>query len=157
MNKIKNKKIKLSEDFMETDIECTTYEEAIKILAENLIKNKYVKECFCEKVLGREKSFPTGLKTRSIGIAIPHTEPEFVNESTIAVGILKNPVIFHEMANEKEKVQVRIVFLLALNDSNKHLNILSDVIKIVKDDEVLNSMLNMSKSEIVKLLDKYLI
>lgn len=157
MNKIKNKKIILSEDFVITDIKCTTCEEAISILAQSLINSKYVKDCFDEKVLEREKKFPTGLKTKSIGIAIPHTEPEFVNESTVAVGILKDPVAFRKMAKENEEVQVKIIFLLALKDSNKHLNVLSDLIKIIRDDETLKSMLYMNKGDIVNLLDKYLI
>jgi PTS system galactitol-specific IIA component len=154
MNTIKN--IEISEDLIITKMDSKSNVEALKLMSESLFKNNYAKDCFFEKVIEREKNFPTGIKTKSIGIAIPHTQPEFVNKSSICVGILNKPIIFHQMTNENGTVEVSIIFLLALTDANKHVNVLQNLVKIIKNESLLNSMLKMSKKEIVELLDKYI-
>jgi len=154
MNVAKN--IELSEGLVITEMDCKSNKEALEMLSEKLFENNYVKETFFENVIKREENFPTGIKTKTIGIAMPHTESEHVNKSTISVGILKKPVIFHEMTNENETVEVNIIFLLALADAKKHLNVLQNLVEIIKDEIILKSMLNMSKKEIVDLLNKYI-
>lgn len=156
MYTVKNKKIELSENLVITKMNCKSDFEALRLLSDRLFQDNYVKDCFYENVIKREKNFPTGIKTKSIGIAIPHTQPEFVNKSTISVGILDKPVVFHEMTNEKETVDVSVIFLLALTDANKHLNVLQDLVEIIKNENLLNSVLNMSEREVIDLLDKYI-
>ncbi len=47
-------------------------------------------------------------------VAIPHTDSKHVNESNVAVGILKNPVKFNSMIDPKDRLDVELVFLLAV-------------------------------------------
>ena len=70
-----NKQVMLFDE----DIKTST--EIITALADELKKKKIVKEEFLNHTLDREKNFPTGLATTSLGVAIPHTDSEFVNES----------------------------------------------------------------------------
>lgn len=113
------------EELIIPDIEAVSYEEVLKVLSESLYRKGYVKEGFYEKLLERERDFPTGLPVEGdVKAAIPHASPEYVKKSTIAVGILKNPVTFIEMGSRDRFVECRIVFLLAIKDSNKHLELL---------------------------------
>lgn len=154
MNTAKN--IELSEKLVITGMDCKTNTEALKMLSDKLFNANYVKKTFFENVIKREQNFPTGIKTKTIGIAMPHTDSEYVNKSTISIGVLKNPVIFHQMTNENETVEVNIIFLLALADAKKHLNVLQNLVEIIKDENTLNSMIQMNKKEIIDLLNRYI-
>lgn len=145
MNKIA---VKIIPDCVKSDLKCSTKEEALKILCETLLKQKFVKDDFYNQIIKREKNFPTGLQTRTLGVAIPHTDPQYVLSDSIAVGILKNPVVFHEMTNVDKDVNVTVIFLLALTDATKHLKILSKIMEIIKDENSLKRLLNENENEI---------
>ncbi|WP_422445474.1 PTS sugar transporter subunit IIA [Thermoanaerobacterium sp. DL9XJH110] len=113
------------EELIIPDIEATSFEEVLKILSESLHRKGYVKDGFYEKLIERERNFPTGLPVEGdVKAAIPHASPEYVNKSAIAVGILKKPVTFVEMGTRDRFVECRIVFLLAIKDSKRHLEVL---------------------------------
>ena len=77
--------------------EVNSQKEALSIIATCLYQTGLVKDSFAENVLKREEVFPTGLLINDVGIAIPHTDAEHVNDSQIAFMSLKKPVTFYEM------------------------------------------------------------
>lgn len=79
---------------------------------------------FADHVLKREATYPTGLPTEPPCVAIPHTDHKYVRHNAIAVGILPEPVEFADMGGDPDPVHVRVIFLLALSESNKQLNAL---------------------------------
>ncbi|WP_197033444.1 PTS sugar transporter subunit IIA, partial [Streptococcus pyogenes] len=47
-----------------------------------------------------------------------------VNESNVAVGILKNPVKFNSMIDPKDRLDVELVFLLAVKNPDSQVKLL---------------------------------
>lgn len=109
---------------------------AIKMAADPLIKQGFVKEGFLEAVMEREKIFPTGLPT-FIGVALPHTEAKYVINEGISIITLEKPVLFAGMGNPKEKVSAEIIFLLAIKNPEKQLGVLQTIITIIQNEKVL--------------------
>ncbi|MED1602742.1 PTS sugar transporter subunit IIA [Alkalihalophilus marmarensis] len=122
------------------DIEALNSEEAIRVMAGNLFEKGLVKESYIEAIVAREKNFATGLPTKGYSVAIPHTDKEHVNEKAISVGIMKEPVDFVIMGEESETTPVKLVFMLAMNESHSQLELLQRLMQIFQDDSILNQI-----------------
>ncbi|HEY8805332.1 MAG TPA: PTS sugar transporter subunit IIA [Clostridium sp.] len=125
-----------------------TKEEAISYLANHLQKKGYVSENYELATIKRELTYPTALPTKPIGIAVPHSEAENVIKQAVVLGITDNFVEFHEMGNEESKVNVGIIFLLALKGENNHLNYLRNIVNYCKVSD------NVSRLYTVKSVDE---
>lgn len=129
-------------------------EAVLDSISQRLFKNGYVKESYAQAIKDREAIFPTGLNTTTFGIAIPHTDSKHVNEATIAVGILKQPVIFQEMGAEEVEVPVRLIFMLAIKEPDKQLETLQAVISLIENEEKMNALVQAkNESDVIQLLN----
>lgn len=129
-----------------------TFSEVVDELSVNLIEHDLVTPDYPAAVKAREVEFPTGLPTEPIGVAIPHTDPKYVRQNAISVAVLKKPIQMTVMGTEDEKVDVSMVFLLSLGQSNKQLNILAKIMKIVQDQDALNKIMEASPEDIVTVV-----
>lgn len=144
-------------DLIEMDCEVESKEEILQKLSDLLIKKGKVKESFKEAVLDREKTFPTGLKTRFISFALPHTDPEHVNETGVAVGVLKDRVKFSSMDNADNKIDVSVVVALAVKDKSKQVLVLQNLIEMMQDKDITNRLLKgRSKEDILEIFEERL-
>jgi len=75
--------IYLDESLILTDLEVTDKEELLKMMGTNLMEKGLVKESFIKAIIEREKNYATGLPTKSVSVAIPHTDPEHVNKKLL--------------------------------------------------------------------------
>lgn len=123
-------------------------EALIHQLAGPLINDRMVVEDFASHVIAREAKFPTGLPVEPVGVAIPHTDHKYVRHNAISIGVLPKPVIFADMGGDPEPVAVQVVFLLALGESNKQLNVLGLIMDIIQDGEFMQRLLAMDDEEI---------
>lgn len=130
----------LKERIIMVGLETDTKEEAITILGNQLYKNGYVKDNFVESVLSREKEFPTGLATSPFGVAIPHTDGDKVIEPQIAFASLKDPVKFKSMGSMDEEIDVKLIFMLALNDPMEQLETLQKLTSVIQDKEMVSKL-----------------
>ncbi|MGX7198166.1 PTS sugar transporter subunit IIA [Enterococcus olivae] len=129
-------------------------EEALDSVSSLMLKNGYVKESYIEAIKEREHTFPTGLNTTSYGIAIPHVDSKHVNEATIAVGILKEPVEFQEMGAEDIIVPVRIIFMLAIKDPSKQLDVLQAVISLIENGTKIDELVQATDAtDVLQILN----
>jgi PTS system galactitol-specific IIA component len=127
--------------------------EAISFLSRSLYQAGYVKDTFEEAVLKREEEYPTGLPTVGYGVAIPHTDAEHVLKPTIAVGVLKKPVVFKEMGYPDSTVNVSLVCVLALEKSG-YVDLLSKFVEAIQDRDFLNRVCTeKDRSKIAMLLN----
>lgn len=141
------------EDLIVMNSTAATREEALAELAKMLMANNYVHASFAQAVLHRENEFPTGLPTNPVGVAIPHTDIEHVISPAIAVSILANPVQFNEMGNPDNQVNIRIIFMLAVNNPQMQLDLLKRLISQISDANSLTSLLHaQSKPEVLQVM-----
>lgn len=127
--------------------ESKTREEALEILSNKLLEKKIVKSDFFKHVLQREKNFPTGLVMGDVGIAIPHTDSEYVCHSQIAFMSLKEPIVFYEMGSVDKEVKVQLIFMLALKEAHEQLTMLQKLIETLQRKEVLEQLLKVETSD----------
>ncbi|KXG74652.1 Transcriptional regulator ManR [Fervidicola ferrireducens] len=143
----------LNEDLIETELEAKNKEEVLEVLAKLLIVKGYVKDSYLKAILEREKVFPTGLPTDGVGVAIPHADIDHVLTSGIALAVLKSPVKFNVMGNPTEEVDVRLVFMLAINEPKMQVNLLKNLISLFQDKNLLIKLSDMAdKKKIIALL-----
>jgi len=138
--------IRFDEDLVVLDQPFSTKEEVVSALAERLFQKGYVYPTYRDAVLTREQSFPTGLPTQPVGVAIPHADPEHCRTPALAVARLPEPVTWGLMGDESETVQISIVFLLALT-ADKQVEFLSQLAELFQTPETLAQMLKFTTAE----------
>ena len=115
-------------------------DELFETMASGLVDSGRVKPSFLRGLMDREEIFPTGLPI-SGGVAIPHTDAEHVLLDSISVATLIHPVGFREMAGTDDtELPVDVVVMLALADSESHLDVLQQVLSWVRDGEFINRL-----------------
>lgn len=130
-----------------TNLKASSKEEVFQILHDKLYKRGNVKESFYKGLVEREKKFPTGILLKSYNIAIPHTDPEHVINPSIAIATLQEPVVFQCMDDENKSVDVKMVFMLALNEAHSHIEILQKIILLIQNDLLLENLLKSQNKE----------
>lgn len=139
-------KLKLGRHLICVFHEVVTKDDALLALAARLLEGGFVRESFARALLDREKTFPTGLPTEPVGVAIPHTDPEHVLASALAVGILPHPVAFQEMGSPEVEIDASIISMMAISDSGSVMPILRSLALAYQDQEFL-ALLSASRSE----------
>lgn len=132
----------VNENLIITPLEASSSEGAIRVLGTRLFESGYVRDTYVDAVLEREKVFATGLPTPEIQVAIPHTDIEHVIHPAIAVGVLQDTVEFVEMGNPDGVVNVRIVCMLAVNQSDSLVSLLQNLVGIFQDPVVLHQIVD---------------
>ncbi len=127
-------------------------EEALEYLAEELFKRGFVNDDYGKAVLEREIEFPTGLPTSPVPVAIPHSDRRFVTQSGIAIAKMKSPIVFKNMGEPEEELNVALIFLLAVSRDESQVLLIKSVLEIVQDKDILQDLIDAkSESELVEI------
>ncbi|GAA0610961.1 PTS sugar transporter subunit IIA [Virgibacillus siamensis] len=135
-------------------LNASTDKEALKYMGDYLVNLQLVTTNFPEKVIEREGKLPTGLPVKPFGVAIPHTCPEYVFQSKLLIGALKHPVVFRQMGDSHEQVDVSFVFMPAILESGRHLTLLEKLFNSLQDDQFIDALTNWDgkKSTLTRLV-----
>lgn len=141
--------------FLDVDVQSDV--EAIRYLAEQLYKQGRVKEQYLTRIVEREAEYPTGLLCGAINVAVPHTEVELVNQKTLGIAVLKNPVKFHRMDAPDELVDVSVLFMFALTEAHAHVEMLQKVFEFIQGEGNLAALTGAkSLDQVLAVLDERL-
>lgn len=136
------------------DVDGSTQGEVLTAMGNNLVEKDLVKDSFIPAIITREGEFATGLPTVGVSVAIPHTDVEHVKRKTISVAVLKNPVDFGVMGDDSEMTPVKIVFMLAMDETHSQLSLLQKLMKVFQDADTLKYLVSeKDKSRIKNLLE----
>jgi PTS system galactitol-specific IIA component len=122
-------------------VEGDNAKEVMSRMANALLKHGHVKPGFEQAVLDREEAQPTGLPVSSCGIAIPHADPQFVLHPAICVGFPERPVTFRVMGDEEATLQVRVIFMLAIDGSEQQLTLFQKLMDLIQDESLMSRLL----------------
>lgn len=139
----------ICEQLIFVDLETKSSNEIFEIMGGELVRQGKCEESYVDALKEREKVFPTGVLVQDIGVAIPHTDPEHVKESAIAIATLKHPVTFYHMGtnpSEGMKVDVNFVIMLAIAGRN-HLEMLQKAIQLIQDQDILNKIVKAENAK----------
>ncbi|OIM20344.1 hypothetical protein ATX59_09410 [Oenococcus oeni] len=120
-----------------TDVEVDDQIQIIDFLADKLFINGNVKSTFKNAIEKREQKYPTGLPTGIVKVAIPHTDAQYVNQSTIAFANLKHSIEFQNMAVNNETLKVSVVVMLAIAEPHGQVKTLEKLMSIFQDTNLL--------------------
>lgn len=152
----KSKDVVIDESLIIPNLEVNDRKEVIRLLGKKLVAKGYVSDEFIQSVLEREERFPTGLPTK-VPVALPHTDAKYCSHSALAVATLKKPVLFKEMDDPNKKLNVKMVFLLALNDRDSQTKWLQALIKLFQSKKFSEKvLLSKNRTEIYIFLERFL-
>ena len=122
--------------------------EVIGLLADHLQKAAIVKPTYGAAVINREAIMPTGLPLGDgFAVAVPHTDPEHVISSGVAMATLSKPVMFGSMDDPEKKIPVSVVFELALRSKDEQIEMLTAIGQLLQDEGRLRRLSSASSTE----------
>lgn len=138
------------------DLHAKDMEDVMRKMGGALISAGYAKASYVDALIKREKDFPTGLNADIFGVAIPHTPMEHILKTTIAIGVLHDPVEFVEMGTSDDKVAVSMIFMLCIAGKpgeHGHIDELQAVLKIIQDPKTLEKIRNaLDRDKIIEII-----
>lgn len=127
----------LDRDALLLDVEAGNAADAIGLLAARLEASGRVRGTYRDAVIAREAIMPTGLPLGAINVAIPHTDVMHVIRPGVGLAVLRAPVQFTSMDDPDERLDVRIVFALALTEKNAQIAMLQAIMDLIQDEDAL--------------------
>lgn len=135
------------------DVSVKNTKELFEKMNKIFLDKAYVKEGYLESLIKREENYPTGLQFNGYQVAIPHTDPKFINEEKIVFVRLKEDIKFGEMGSDSGYVDVKVVLMLLINKGEKQVDILLNLMKLFENkDNYLLLEKSENKEEILNLL-----
>lgn len=130
------------------DIEATNKPEAIKQLVNELTRKNFISdaELFMKDVFAREDELPTYIGHH---IGLPHSQSPYVKHAVVAVGKLKQPIIWNETH------QANLIFLIAapnVADSNLHLKILANLSRMLIHDDFREKLRTLNETDVKDMM-----
>lgn len=118
----------------------TTQEEVFNEVYQDLLKKDLVTDDFIVNLIERELNYPTGLDMTPVdsqlpNIAIPHTESEFVKTTRIVPIKINQAIIFHNMINPDEELQVSFLFMILNEDGEAQAGLLADIMDFINSTD----------------------
>lgn len=142
----------LKEETIELNVDVKDWIEAVRFGGEILFKNKCVTEKYIQAMIDTVKEIgPYIVVTK--GVAMPHAQPD---KGALRVGMslitLKNPVNFGNAENDP----VNIIICFSATDSKTHLKALSQLAKLLDNEEALLKISSSnSKAEVLEIIKAY--
>ena len=130
----------LHPELMLLNLEAKDSNHLLDTMAAHLLDKGIVKDTFAQAIKTREQEFATGLPGANMGVALPHADAQHVNRSAVAVATLAHPVTFRMMGLHEEPIQAEIVFMLALAEGHLHMELLSNLMGILQNEEALTKI-----------------
>ncbi len=145
-------------EFVLLNMDANSNTEAIEKLASNLVNQDMVKPSFLPAILKREEEYCTGLAFEEMGIAIPHTDAEHVNNPCIAIGVLNKPVTFQSMGMPDVPCEVEMLIMLGITEPHTQLDFLKTLMQIFQTPGRLNTLKACTtQQELVETFKSYFV
>lgn len=145
----------LKEEYIQQCQEVSDWQEAIRLAAQPLLKEKVIEVSYIEGMIASVNELGAYI-VLAPKVAVPHAAPDKgVNDIGMALLQLEKPVSFDiEEEGDEDKV-VQLVFVLAAVDSSSHLKALQELSLILDDDDHIEAIIAaQSKKEILDLMSQ---
>ncbi len=128
-------------------LEAQNSQDVIDDLAGKLYAQECVSKEYGRLTWEREIEHPTGLPTTPFCIAFPHADSDGVFRSALAVALLKKPVLFKNMADPDEDLEVHIVLMLANKNPEEQIQTLRNLALLFGDPDKLVNLRDQPDSK----------
>lgn len=127
--------------------EVSSWEEAIRIAADPLKENGFIKEEYISAMLKNVVNNGPYIVIMP-GLAIPHSRPED--------GVLKTGMSLLKLLKSvkfPEDKEVQLIIVLAANDSDVHVELISELTNLLMEDEAMEKLFSSkTKEEVLECL-----
>lgn len=145
-----------NKDLVFLDYEIEDRDIFFKKFSEIMLEKDYVTDNFYEAIIQREKNYPTGLQTATIGVAIPHTDPEYILKPFIAVIRPKKEIEFEPMGIPEGRINAKLIFVLGVLKDGGQIEVLQKLMNMFMNETVVNKLLNTNNEEkIIKIISDF--
>ena len=144
---------KVREELILLGVEGDTSEEVLTRIANTLVEKGIAKASFPAALLARERAYPTGLALGELNLAIPHANPEHINEVTVTIAVPKHPVVFKDMGDQESDVSVSVIVCLTLEKADDNIKMLPALMEFFAKEENLRAILSCTEpAQVMALL-----
>ncbi|MGX7181783.1 PTS sugar transporter subunit IIA [Enterococcus pallens] len=148
----------LREDLVDLSVEAASCTDLFMRISDVLFSKGYVVQEYGQQLQKREHAFPTGLATKTVDVAIPHTDAVFVKEPFVYVLKPKTKIAFHQMGTFPENgvlVHPKLIFILGFSKNDMQLALLQTLMKIFNDETMMDQLIEAeTEKELFELLRK---
>ncbi|MGL5662562.1 MAG: PTS sugar transporter subunit IIA, partial [Cetobacterium sp.] len=132
------------------DVECESWEEAIRMSGEIMIKNEICDITYIENIIERVKEFGSYM-VMSNKVALPHSKNNGnVFKSKMVLMNFRRDILF------PEETPVKTMLTFTSQDENTHLDALSNFLDLVSNYKFLEKLENNpSKKKVIDIIKKY--
>lgn len=120
--------------------DAATDEQAIRQAADLLTAVGATTAEYAEAAVERERTYPTGLPTAPVGVALPHADRGACRPA-LALLTFRTPVSFGEMGADGTRVPVQILVLLAVPAGDTHVQALGALAQLLQQPAFLEGLL----------------
>lgn len=143
------------EELVSINVEVDSEEQLFSYVAKRLKEGRYVKDSYLEGITKREEEFPTGLITKNLNIALPHSDPEHIREPFIYVVRINNNLTVKQMGDNQE-MKVKDFFFLGIKEPSGQVGVLQSLMNLFMNDDFVKEYIEaQSQEEIFNTIKKY--
>lgn len=144
-----------TEELVYLDLQFDNNESLLSHFSKEFSDKGLVKPSFESNIISREAEYPTGIQTETIGVAIPHTDPENIIEPFVAVIRPTSPVKFEPMGMADGTVEASLIFILGVKNDGGQVQMLQGIMNLLMNNDAVNSILEeKDKSKIIDIIVK---
>lgn len=137
------------------NVNATCQDELFEQVGKKLEAKQYVNAGYLKGIKKREEEFPTGLITKNINIAIPHSDTEYIIRPFIYFVRLNEPVLFKQMGDNRE-MYVSNIFFLGIKNPKEQVNLLSNMMDLFMQDDFVHKFVQINNNEeFLGLIDEF--
>lgn len=139
------------EQLIGTQLEGDSEETIFENVAAHLENLGFVNEGYLKGIVTRERQFPTGLITQHLNIALPHSEPEYVEKPFVYIARLKDEITVKQMGDSQD-MGVKDLFFLGIKDPKEQVGLLQAFMELfMKEKFVAEYKAEQDKTKIYEL------
>lgn len=122
-------------------------EDFFKHSFQTLYLQEYVEASYLNKIIAREKEYPTGLLAAGLNIAIPHTDPQHIKKPFIAITQLAKPLPFFVMGTTDERVDVDWIFSLGVTHAENQIFLLQALMSLFSHHDQVDALKALTSAD----------
>lgn len=126
--------------------EVFNWQEAVEVAAKKMVTNGYIEERYITKMIENiEKLGPYIVLSEDV--AMPHSRAEDGVKKT-GIGLLK---LEKGVSFGNDTTSIRLIFILAAKDSDSHIDMITELVDLLKDNDKVKKLLeSKTEEEIIK-------
>lgn len=141
-------------NLIDLNISVKTEEQLFDLIGSRAIQLNFAYLGYISNLEKRELSYPTGLKFPQISLALPHVDPQYVNNPFIYVARTDQPLKLKQMGDSSEMTANNFLFL-GLKNGERQPELLAQIISAFQAKNFVKQFKETKSTEdMLQLLEK---